>query len=190
MDIIQTQPYLKKKKKKPKPLSLTYVVHSAKNVEKVNGNRAGKPKLRIVKQAFHDLLDHEGDPNQGCDHDEAQLPGGEERRPVNWTDGKLGFGLDENGHQLDKSREIALVHLLRLLGALVRSDEVDVREGIESKESEALLKLFEQLRLQLQYSRCCKRRGYVNFFFKIFYLIKFQSLSPKKKKKKKIQTNQ
>ena len=93
-------------------------------------------------------------------------------------------GLDENGHQLDKSREIALVHLLRLLGALVRSDEVDVREGIESKESEALLKLFEQLRLQLQYSRCCKRRGYVNFFFKIFYLIKFQSLSPKKKKKK------
>nr|POE76923.1 hypothetical protein CFP56_26314 [Quercus suber] len=32
--------------------------------------------------AFHDLLNREGDPNQGCDHDEAQLPSGEEQRPV------------------------------------------------------------------------------------------------------------
>ena len=157
-------------------------MHSTKNAKEVNGNRAGELELQIVKQAFHNLLDHEGDPNQGRDHDEAQLPGGEEWRPVNRTDGKLGFGLDEIGHQLDELREIALGHLLRLLEGLVQSDEANVREGIEFKESEALLRLFEQLRLQLQYSRCCKRRGYVNLFFLIFYLIKFQSLSQKKKK--------
>ena len=115
-------------------------------------------------------------------YDEAQLPGGEERRPVNRTDVELGLGLDEIGHRLGESWEIALVHLLQLLGGLVRSDEADVREGIDTKESEALLRLFEQLRLQLQYSHCCKRRGYVNLFFLIFYIIKFQSLSQKKKK--------
>ena len=53
--------------------------------------------------AFHDLLDHEGDPNHGRDHDEAQLPDGEERRPVNRTDVELGLGLDEIGHRLDES---------------------------------------------------------------------------------------
>ena len=93
--------------------------------------------------AFHDLLDLKGDPNQGGDHDEAQLPGGKERRPVNRIDDELGLDLDEIGHQLGKSQEIALVHLLRLLQGLVRSDEVDVREGIDAKESEALLRLFE-----------------------------------------------
>nr|POF15916.1 hypothetical protein CFP56_17156 [Quercus suber] len=59
--------------------------------------------------AFHDLLDHEGDPNQGHDHDEAQLPSGEERRPVNRTD----------------------------------SDKADVREGIDTEESDAVLRLFK-----------------------------------------------
>ncbi|KAK9986287.1 hypothetical protein SO802_031238 [Lithocarpus litseifolius] len=106
---------------------------------------ASEPELRIVKQglAFHDLLDSEGDPNQGHDHNEAQLPGGEEQRPVNQTDSKLGFDLDEIGHRLCESREIALVHLLRLLRGLVRSDEENVREGIDAEESEALLILFE-----------------------------------------------
>ena len=84
--------------------------------------------------AFHDLLDCKGDPNQGRDHDEAQLPSGEERRSVNQTEVELGLGLDEIGHQLGKSLEIALVHLLRLLRGLVRSDEVDVREGIDTEE--------------------------------------------------------
>ena len=69
--------------------------------------------------AFHDLLDREGDPNQAADHDEAQFPGGEKRRPVNWTDDELGLDLDEIGHRLGKSREIALVYLLRLLQGLV-----------------------------------------------------------------------
>ena len=84
--------------------------------------------------AFHDLLDRESDPNQGRDHDEAQLPGGEEPRLVNQTEVELGLGLDEIGHQLGKSREIALVHLLRLLWGLVRSNEADVREGIDAEE--------------------------------------------------------
>ena len=53
--------------------------------------------------AFHDLLDHEGDPNQDHNHDEAQLPDGEERRPVNRTDVELGLGLDEIGHRLGES---------------------------------------------------------------------------------------
>ena len=53
--------------------------------------------------AFHDLFDREGDPNQGLDHDEAQLPGGEERRPVNRTNVELGHGLDEIGHRLRES---------------------------------------------------------------------------------------
>ena len=53
--------------------------------------------------AFHDFLDREDDPNQGCDHDEAQFPGGEERRPVNRTDVELGLGLDEISHRLNKS---------------------------------------------------------------------------------------
>ena len=53
--------------------------------------------------AFHDLLDREGDPNQGRDHDEAQLPGGKERRPVNRTNVELGLGLDEIGHRLRES---------------------------------------------------------------------------------------
>ena len=92
---------------------------------------------------FHDLLDRKGDPNQGHDHNETQLLGGKERRPMNRTDIKLGLGLDEIGHQLDKSLEIALVHLLWLLRGLVRSDEADVREGIDIKESKALLRLFE-----------------------------------------------
>ena len=92
---------------------------------------------------FHDLLDRKGDPNQGHDHNETQLLGGEERRPMNRTDIKLGLGLDEISHQLDKSLEIALVHLLWLLRGLVRSDEADVREGIDIKESKALLRLFE-----------------------------------------------
>ena len=68
---------------------------------------------------------------------------GEERRPVNQTNGELGLDLDEIGHRLSKSREIALVHLLRLLRGLVQSDKADVREGINAKESEALLRLFE-----------------------------------------------
>ena len=93
--------------------------------------------------AFHNLLDCEGDPNQGHNHDEAQLPGGEERRPVNQTDVELGLGLDEIDHQLDESQEIALVHLLRLLQGLVQSDNASVREGIDAKESEALLRLIE-----------------------------------------------
>ena len=84
--------------------------------------------------AFHDLLDRERDLNQGREHDEAQLLGGEERRPVNWTDVELGLGLDEISHRLNKSREIALVHLLRLLRGLVRSNEADVREGIDAEE--------------------------------------------------------
>ena len=84
--------------------------------------------------AFHDLLDHEGDPNQGRDHDEPQLPGGEEWRPVNRTDVELGLGLDEIGHQHGRSQEIALIHLLRLLRGLVRSDKADVREGIDAEE--------------------------------------------------------
>ena len=84
--------------------------------------------------AFHDLLDHEGDPNQGRDHDEPQLPDGEEWRPVNRTDVELGLGLDENGHQHGRSQEIALIHLLRLLRGLVRSDKADVREGIDADE--------------------------------------------------------
>ena len=122
-----------------------YVVHRAGNAEEVNENRAGEPELGIVKQglAFHDLLDREGDPNQDREHDEGQLLGGEERRPVNRTDVELGLGLDEIGHRLGESREIALVHLLRLLGGVVRSDEADVREGIDAEESEALLRLFE-----------------------------------------------
>nr|POE66739.1 hypothetical protein CFP56_68400 [Quercus suber] len=113
--------------------------------EEVIENQAGEPELGIVKQglAFHDLLDREGDPNQGRDHVEAQLPGGEERGPVNQTDVELGLGLDEIGHRLGESREIALVHLLRLLRGLVRSDEADVREDIDAEESEALLRLFE-----------------------------------------------
>ena len=158
-------------------------MHGTKNTKEVNGNQAGELELQIVKQAFHDLLDHEGDPNQGCDHDEAQLPGGEEWRPVNRTDGKLGFGLDEIGHQLGELREIALVHMLRLLEGLVWSDEANVREGIEFEESEALLRLFEQLQLQLQYSQCCKRRGYVNLIFFNFLSNKI-SISISKKKKK------
>ena len=91
-----------------------YVVHRAGNTEEVDENRASEPELRIVKQVltFHDLLDHERDPNQGGDHDEAQLPGGEERRLVNRADGELGLGLDKMGHRLDESREITLVHLL------------------------------------------------------------------------------
>ena len=92
---------------------------------------------------FHDLLDRERDPNQGHDHNETQLPGGEEQRPVNRTDIELGLGLNEIGHQLNKSLEIALVHLLRLLRGLVQSDKADVREGIDIKESKALLRLFE-----------------------------------------------
>ena len=52
---------------------------------------------------FHDLLDREGDPNQGCDHNEAQLLGGGERRPVNRTDVELDLGLDEIDHQLRES---------------------------------------------------------------------------------------
>ena len=55
--------------------------------------------------AFHDLLNREGDPNQGRDHDEAQLLGGEERRPVNQTDVELGLSLDEIGHRLGESRK-------------------------------------------------------------------------------------
>nr|POE86886.1 hypothetical protein CFP56_24878 [Quercus suber] len=108
-------------------------------------NLAFLKELGIVKQglAFHDLLDREGDPNQGRDHVEAQLPGGKERGPVNQTDVELGLGLDEIGHRLGKSREITLVHLLRLLRGLVRSDEADVREDIDAEESEALLRLFE-----------------------------------------------
>ena len=68
---------------------------------------------------------------------------GEERRLVNQTDGELGLDLDEISHRLGKSQEIALVHLLRLLRGLVQSDKADVREGINAKESEALLRLFE-----------------------------------------------
>nr|POE56151.1 hypothetical protein CFP56_61063 [Quercus suber] len=115
------------------------------SAEEVIENQAGEPELGIVKQglAFHDLLDREGDPNQGRDHVEAQLPSGEERGPVNHTDVELGLGLDKIGHRLDESREIALVHLLRLLRGLVRSDEADVREDIDVEESKALLRLFE-----------------------------------------------
>ena len=76
-------------------------------------------------------------------YDEAQLPGGEEQRPVNRTDVELGLGLDEISHRLGESREIALIHLLRLLGGLVWSDEADVGEGIDAEESEAMLRLFE-----------------------------------------------
>ena len=53
--------------------------------------------------AFHDLLDRKGDPNQGRKHDEAQLPGVEEQRPMNRTDVELGLGLDEISHQLGES---------------------------------------------------------------------------------------
>nr|POE85141.1 hypothetical protein CFP56_55367 [Quercus suber] len=118
---------------------------SKEKAEEVIENQAGEPELGIVKQglAFHNLLDREGDPNQDCDHVEAQLPAGEERGPVNQTDVELGLGLDEIGHRLGESREIALVHLLRLLRGLVRSDEADVREDIDVEESEALLRLFE-----------------------------------------------
>ena len=62
---------------------------------------------------------------------------------MNQTNVELGLGLDEIGHRFGESQEIALVHLLRLLRGLVRSDEVDVREGIDVEESEALLRLFE-----------------------------------------------
>ena len=62
---------------------------------------------------------------------------------MNQTNVELGLGLDEIGHRLGESQEIALVHLLRLLRGLVRSDEADVREGIDAEESEALLRLFE-----------------------------------------------
>ena len=62
---------------------------------------------------------------------------------MNQTNVELGLGLDEIGQRLGESQEIALVHLLRLLRGLVRSDEVDVREGIDVEESEALLRLFE-----------------------------------------------
>ena len=46
---------------------------SKEKVEEVNENQAGEPELGILKQglAFHDLLDHEGDPNQDHNHDEA-----------------------------------------------------------------------------------------------------------------------
>ena len=62
---------------------------------------------------------------------------------MNQTNIELGLGLDKIGHRLGESREIALVHLLRLLQGLVRSNEADVREGIDAEESEALLRLFE-----------------------------------------------
>ena len=79
------------------------------NVEEVDKNRASEPKLRIVKQglAFHEILDRERDPNQGRDHDEAQLPGGKEWRPMNRAYGEFGLGLDEIDHWLNESREIA-----------------------------------------------------------------------------------
>ena len=38
------------------------------------------------------------DPNQGRDHNEAQLPGGEEWRPMNRAYGEFGLGLDEIDH--------------------------------------------------------------------------------------------
>ena len=62
---------------------------------------------------------------------------------MNQTDVELGLSLDEIGHQLSESQEIALVHLLRLHRGLVWSNEADVREGIDVEESEALLRLFE-----------------------------------------------
>ena len=62
---------------------------------------------------------------------------------MNQTNIELGLGLDKIGHRLGESQEIALVHLLRLLQGLVRSNEADVREGIDAEESEALLRLFE-----------------------------------------------
>ena len=97
---------------------LNYVLHRVENAEEVDKNRASKPKLRIVKQglAFHDILDRERDPNQGRDHDEAQLPGGEEWRPMNRAYGEFGLGLDEINHRLNESREIAQVHLLFFFG--------------------------------------------------------------------------
>ncbi|KAF3947710.1 hypothetical protein CMV_026188 [Castanea mollissima] len=75
---------------------------TCRGAEEVNENRVGKLELQIVKQGltFNNLLDREGDPNLGRDHDEAQLPGGEERRLVNRTDGELGLGLDEISHRL------------------------------------------------------------------------------------------
>ena len=62
---------------------------------------------------------------------------------MNQTDVELGLSLDEIGHQLSESQEIALVHLLRLHRGLVWSNEADVREGINAEESEALIRLFE-----------------------------------------------
>ena len=62
---------------------------------------------------------------------------------MNQTDVELVLSLDEIGHQLSESQEIALVHLLRLHRGLVWSNEADVREGIDTEESKALLRLFE-----------------------------------------------
>ena len=53
---------------------------------------------------------------------------------MNQTDVELGLSLDEIGHQLSESQEIALVHLLRLHRGLVWSNEADVREGIDAEE--------------------------------------------------------
>ena len=62
---------------------------------------------------------------------------------MNQTDVELGLSLDEIDHQLSESQEIALVHLLRLHRGLVWNDEADVKEGIDTEESKALLRLFE-----------------------------------------------
>nr|POE57049.1 hypothetical protein CFP56_02076 [Quercus suber] len=79
-DQSQREPKSQQTQSNPAPTISFSKPRSKEKVEEVNKNRASEPKLGIVKQglAFHYFLDLEGDPNQGRDHDEAQLPGGEE----------------------------------------------------------------------------------------------------------------
>lgn len=56
---------------------------------------------------------------------------------------ELGLGFDEFGHGLGQSGEIALVHLIGVLKAVRGADEADVRKGIDAKEGETGLGLFE-----------------------------------------------
>lgn len=98
------------------------IMHSPGNAEEVNEDGTGQPDLRVVEKGLprDNLLDEKWDPNDNDDGDEDQLVAGEDGGAVDGTHGEFGLGLDELGHGLGESGEVALVHGLGVLQAHVR----------------------------------------------------------------------
>ncbi|KAA8520022.1 hypothetical protein F0562_014304 [Nyssa sinensis] len=124
-----------------------YIMHSSRNTEKIHKHCAGKPNLRVMQKGLsgENFFQYKRGTDQQCSQHKHQLFLGNNWGTVDRANDELGFRFDKFGHGLGEAREIAGVHLYRIVLETLGTGahEADVREGVDAELGEGGLGLLE-----------------------------------------------